>query len=90
MAEDPLSQGGRSNSDPFLPGFPQEPTVLDVADYILRRIGKMSAWKLQKLVYYCQLGRWYGTIGNSSLNPLKRGRMVRSARFSMERTAAVL
>lgn len=28
--------------------------VLDVAEYVLRRQGSMSAMKLQKLVYYCQ------------------------------------
>jgi uncharacterized phage-associated protein len=29
-------------------------TVFDVASYILKREGKTSAMKLQKLVYYCQ------------------------------------
>lgn len=29
-------------------------TVFDVAAYILRKCGPMSAMKLQKLVYYCQ------------------------------------
>ena len=29
-------------------------TVADVAEYILRSWGPMSAWKLQKLVYYSQ------------------------------------
>lgn len=29
-------------------------SVLDVAAYILRRKGSMTAWKLQKLVYYSQ------------------------------------
>jgi len=29
--------------------------VIDVADYILNRAGSMSAMKLQKLVYYCQV-----------------------------------
>lgn len=29
-------------------------SVFDVADYILKKMGKMSAMKLQKLVYYCQ------------------------------------
>lgn len=28
--------------------------VIDVADYILDRVGEMTAMKLQKLVYYCQ------------------------------------
>jgi uncharacterized phage-associated protein len=28
--------------------------VFDVAAYILSKHGKMSTWKLQKLVYYCQ------------------------------------
>jgi len=28
--------------------------VLDVAQYILKRRGPMTTWKLQKLVYYCQ------------------------------------
>ncbi len=28
--------------------------VLDVAEYILRKHGSMTTWKLQKLVYYCQ------------------------------------
>lgn len=28
--------------------------AIDVADYILDRLGSMSAMKLQKLVYYCQ------------------------------------
>lgn len=31
-----------------------EATVLDVAEYVLRACGPMSAMKLQKLVYYCQ------------------------------------
>ena len=30
------------------------PSVLDVAQYILKQKGSMSAWKLQKLVYYSQ------------------------------------
>lgn len=30
------------------------PSVLDVAQYILKRQGKMTAMKLQKLVYYAQ------------------------------------
>lgn len=30
----------------------QKVTVLDVAAYILKKKGEMSAWKLQKLVYY--------------------------------------
>lgn len=29
-------------------------TVCDVAAYILKRAGPMTAWKLQKLVYYSQ------------------------------------
>jgi uncharacterized phage-associated protein len=29
-------------------------SALDVAEYILRKQGAMSSWKLQKLVYYCQ------------------------------------
>jgi uncharacterized phage-associated protein len=29
-------------------------SVFDVAQYILRQQGPMTAWKLQKLVYYCQ------------------------------------
>jgi uncharacterized phage-associated protein len=29
-------------------------SVFDVAQYILRRKGQMTTWKLQKLVYYCQ------------------------------------
>ncbi len=29
-------------------------TVLDVAAYVLDYKGPMTAWKLQKLVYYCQ------------------------------------
>ena len=29
-------------------------SVLDVAEYILRKSGPMTAWKLQKLVYYSQ------------------------------------
>lgn len=28
--------------------------VIDVADYILSKLGELSAMKLQKLVYYCQ------------------------------------
>lgn len=28
--------------------------AIDVADYILHRLGSMTAMKLQKLVYYCQ------------------------------------
>ena len=28
--------------------------VIDVAQYILERCGRMTTWKLQKLVYYCQ------------------------------------
>jgi len=30
-------------------------SVLDVAAFILKRCGKMTAMKLQKLVYYCQV-----------------------------------
>jgi len=30
------------------------PSVFDVAAYILRKMGSMTTWKLQKLVYYCQ------------------------------------
>jgi len=30
------------------------PSVLDVAKYLLERLGPMSAMKLEKLVYYCQ------------------------------------
>lgn len=30
-------------------------TVFDVAKYILEKLGDMSAMKLQKLVYYCQV-----------------------------------
>ena len=30
------------------------PTVLDTAEYILKKCGPMSAMKLQKLCYYCQ------------------------------------
>lgn len=35
---------------------PAQPRVsaLDVAEYILRKLGPMSTMKLQKLVYYCQ------------------------------------
>ena len=29
-------------------------SVIDVAAYILNKHGKMTAWKLQKIVYYCQ------------------------------------
>lgn len=29
-------------------------SVLDVAEYLLRKLGPMSAMKLEKLVYYCQ------------------------------------
>ncbi len=29
-------------------------TVHDVAAYVLQRQGRMTTWKLQKLVYYCQ------------------------------------
>ncbi len=29
-------------------------TVLDVAQYMLEKTGKITTWKLQKLVYYCQ------------------------------------
>lgn len=29
-------------------------TVFDVAKYILRKQGRMTTWKLQKLCYYCQ------------------------------------
>jgi uncharacterized phage-associated protein len=29
-------------------------SVFDVAQYILRRKGQMTTWKLQKLVYYSQ------------------------------------
>jgi len=28
--------------------------AIDVADYVLQKLGAMSAMKLQKLVYYCQ------------------------------------
>ena len=31
-------------------------TVFDVAKYILKKQGKMSTWKLQKLCYYAQAG----------------------------------
>lgn len=31
-----------------------EVSALDVAEYILRKLGRMSTMKLQKLVYYCQ------------------------------------
>lgn len=34
--------------------FNPNATVLDVAAYILQLMGEMSAWKLQKLVYYSQ------------------------------------
>lgn len=30
------------------------PNVFDVAAYILQRLGPMTTWKLQKLVYYAQ------------------------------------
>lgn len=30
------------------------PSVFDVASYILKKQGRMTTWKLQKLVYYCQ------------------------------------
>lgn len=30
------------------------PSAIDVARYILSRVGPMTAWKLQKLVYYSQ------------------------------------
>lgn len=29
-------------------------SVVDVAEYILSKTGKISTWKLQKLIYYCQ------------------------------------
>lgn len=29
-------------------------TVFDVAKYILQKSGRLTTWKLQKLVYYCQ------------------------------------
>lgn len=29
-------------------------TIFDVAKYILNKYGKMSTWKLQKLIFYCQ------------------------------------
>lgn len=29
-------------------------SALDVAEYVLRKLGRMSTMKLQKLVYYCQ------------------------------------
>lgn len=29
-------------------------SVLDVAGYILKKHGAVTAWKLQKLIYYCQ------------------------------------
>lgn len=29
-------------------------SALDVASFILKEYGKMTTWKLQKLVYYCQ------------------------------------
>ncbi len=31
------------------------PNVFDVAKYILEKKGSMTTWKLQKLVYYCQV-----------------------------------
>lgn len=33
----------------------QRVRVIDVADYILQRLGALSAMKLQKLIYYCQV-----------------------------------
>ena len=29
-------------------------SVFDVAKYILHKLGTVTTWKLQKLVYYCQ------------------------------------
>ena len=40
-------------SETFSPPKPQV-SALDVAEYILRKIGRTSTMKLQKLVYYCQ------------------------------------
>ena len=35
-------------------GFLEMASVRDVAEYILTKLGSMSTWKLQKLVYYSQ------------------------------------
>lgn len=39
-------------------------TATDVAAYILQRLGPMTAWRLQKLVYYCWAWSlvWYNTL----------------------------
>lgn len=42
------------NQNATLPLVDPNTTVLDVASYILARTGRISAWKLQKLVYYSQ------------------------------------
>ncbi len=42
-------------------------TVFDVADYILKRKGNISAWKLQKLCYYAQA--WHYTWTDHAIFP---------------------
>ena len=52
-------------------------TVFDVAAYILAKRGEMTAWKLQKLVYYSQA--WSLVWDQRPIFPggLKLGRMAR-------------
>ena len=38
----------------------QAVSVFDVATYILDQVSSIPAIKLQKLVYYSRLGRWFG------------------------------
>lgn len=41
--------------------------VLDVAEYLLKDLGKITAWKLQKLVYYSQA--WHSVWDEEILFP---------------------
>ncbi len=55
--------------------------VIDVADYILHRLGSMSAMKLQKLVYYSQVWSLVWTespLFNDEIEAWANGPVVRS------------
>ena len=52
----------------------------DVAAYILKKLGPMTAMKLQKLVYYCQA--WSLVWGNASVSGAAQ---VRVEDFQMSR-----
>ncbi len=56
-------------------------SVFDVAQYILRRKGSMTAMKLQKLVYYAQawsLAWHYGLLFDEPIEAWDRGPIVRT------------